>query len=136
MEILDRAEQLHQGRFDLLGYRDLFFGDPIDWQLDPILGRRSPRAHWSRINHLDVEQVGDHKVVWELNRHQYFQTLCRAFVLTGDPTHADLVVRHLEEWMAANPPKTGINWVSSLELAYRSISWIWALSIMAHSSRL
>src|SRR5688500_14125950 len=29
--------------------------------------------------------------------------------------------------MDANPPKLGINWASSLEVAFRSISWLWAL---------
>ena len=29
--------------------------------------------------------------------------------------------------MHANPPLTGINWCSMLELAFRAISWIWAL---------
>src|SRR5712692_10814799 len=52
-----------RGRFDLLGYRGLDFGAPIDWHLDPISGRRSPRVHWSWLDPLDRAQVGDSKVV-------------------------------------------------------------------------
>jgi len=44
------AETVRHKRFDLLGYRGLYFGDPIDWHLDPISGKRSPRVHWSRID--------------------------------------------------------------------------------------
>ena len=36
------AERLHAGEFDLLGYRGLRFGNPIDWHLDPVHNRRSP----------------------------------------------------------------------------------------------
>ena len=42
-----------QNRFDLLGYRTLSFGDPIDWHLDPVWSRRAPRVHWSQLNTLD-----------------------------------------------------------------------------------
>src|SRR5689334_3765994 len=40
--LLDSAEKAVQGRFDLLGFKDLSFGDPIDWRFDPTTGRRSP----------------------------------------------------------------------------------------------
>src|SRR5215475_11718355 len=58
-------------RFDLLGYRMLSFGNPINWHFDPVCGRQSPLLHWSRIDTLDPAMVGDSKVIWELNRHQW-----------------------------------------------------------------
>jgi hypothetical protein len=36
--------------------------------------------------------------------------------------------------MDANPPKLGINWTSSLEVALRAISWLWALHLLADSN--
>src|SRR5207245_315273 len=33
---------------------------------------------------------------------------------------------HLESWMEQNPPKLGMNWASSLEVAFRAISWLWS----------
>ena len=39
--IVKVAEAACQGRFDLLGYEGLSFGDPVDWRLDPVSGRRS-----------------------------------------------------------------------------------------------
>ena len=51
--IVDAADSIVAGRFDLLGYRGLGFGDPIDWHLDPVNGRRAPLVHWSRIDALD-----------------------------------------------------------------------------------
>ena len=40
--IMAAAEEICRGRFDLLGYRGLEFGDPVDWHLDPVSGRRAP----------------------------------------------------------------------------------------------
>ncbi|HXU10846.1 MAG TPA: hypothetical protein VN898_02695, partial [Candidatus Binatia bacterium] len=81
LPLLEAAEAIGRKRFDLLGYRELSFGDPIDWRLDPVSGRRAPFAHWSRIDLLDSETMGDPKVIWELNRHQWLVTLGQAYRL-------------------------------------------------------
>jgi len=132
--LLDRAAALLEGRFDLLGYRDLRFGDPIDWHLDPCSGRRAPRVHWSRIDPLDHGQVGDSKVVWELNRHQWLVDLGQAYAITGDERYAAHAARQLRAWMAANPPGIGINWSSSLEVALRAIAWCWTIALLRRSA--
>jgi hypothetical protein len=134
--LVDMAERALDGRFDLLGHRELSFGNPIDWQLDPISGRRAPLVHWSRIPYLDYETVGDHKVVWELNRHQHLVTLAQAWAVTGDERFSEGLLRQLSDWMDANPPKLGINWASSLEVAFRAISWTWALFLIRRSPAL
>ncbi|HEX9443858.1 MAG TPA: heparinase II/III family protein, partial [Candidatus Binatia bacterium] len=89
------ADQITRGRFDLLGYRDLFFGDPIDWRLDPVADLRSPLVHWSRLNPLDAALVGDSKIVWELNRHQWLLDLGQAYRLTGDRRYAATFASYL-----------------------------------------
>src|SRR2546422_11604866 len=63
------AEAVSQGRFDLLGYRGLFFGDPVDLHLDPISGRRAPAKHWSRLDPVDADRAGGTKLVVGLNPH-------------------------------------------------------------------
>lgn len=125
-KLIDKADRIVAGKFDLLGFKDLSFGDPIDWQFEPVTGKRIPLLHWSKLDYLDVEIAGDKKIIWELNRHQYFQTLGQAYWLTGDEKYARVFIEHLGAWMDANPPKLGINWASSLEIAFRSISWLWA----------
>jgi hypothetical protein len=130
------ADEAAQGRFDLLGYRGLRFGDPIDWHLDPVAGRRAPLVHWSRVRPLDPDCVGDSKVVWELNRHQWMVALAQAYRLTGDEGHASVVTRRLQEWWAANPRGRGVNWTSSLELALRLIAWCWTLVLLRGSRHL
>ncbi len=125
-EIVERADHIIEGQFDILGFRGLSFGEPIDWHLEPTSGKRTPSIHWSKLNYLDAELAGDKKIVWELNRHQYFTTLGQAYWLTADERYAQTFAAHLESWMDQNPPKLGINWASSLEVAFRSISWLWA----------
>ncbi|HEX5965611.1 MAG TPA: alginate lyase family protein [Pyrinomonadaceae bacterium] len=125
--IVEQADRICEGKFDLLGFKNLSFGDPIDWHFEPISGKRIPLEHWSKLDYLDAGVAGDKKVTWELNRHQYFMKLGQAYTLTGDEKFAKTFIDHLESWMAANPPKLGINWASSLEVAFRSISWLWAL---------
>jgi hypothetical protein len=124
--IVEQAERITEGRFDLLGFHRLSFGEPPDWHLEPTTGKRAPLLHWSRLDYLDSELAGDKKIIWELNRQQYFALLGQAYWLTRDEKYAQTFVAHLESWMDQNPPKLGINWASSLEVAFRSISWLWA----------
>lgn len=135
-QLLARADRAAAGRFDLLGHPDLDFGYPVDWLLNPVSGRREPLAHWSTIEEVESGEAGDKKVVWELNRHQHFVTLGRAYRATGDERYADAFVGQLTSWAEANPPKLGPNWVSSLEVAFRAISWLWALELFRDSPRL
>jgi hypothetical protein len=135
-DILRRAEQAAKGRFDLLGLADLSFGDPIDWHLDPTSGKRTPLIHWSDLDYLDPLAGGDQKVLWELNRHGHFITFGQAYWLTGDERFVKALIDQAMSWMDSNPPTLGVNWASSLEVAFRAIAWLWGLHLCAHSPRL
>jgi Heparinase II/III-like protein/Heparinase II/III N-terminus len=125
-----RADAVLRGEYDLLGYRGLDAGSPPDWHTDPVHGRRAPAKYWSTVAYLDPA-YGDHKVIWELNRHQHWLALARAYALTSDRRYYREFVTQLESWLAANPPLRGINWASMLEIAFRSLSWLWALEIFS-----
>jgi hypothetical protein len=134
--VIPRAERILNKRFDLLGHENLFFGDPIDWHLEPNSKKRAPLSHWSRVDYLNPHVAGDKKITWELNRHQHFLTLGRAYLFTGDERYARCFAEQLESWMETNPPKQGINWASSLEVSFRCIAWIWALAFFRNSESL
>jgi hypothetical protein len=125
-----RADKLLGGQYDLLGHRDLAFGNPIDWWLEPLAGLRAPDHHWSMIDFLDPARVGDHKLVWELGRHNALVTLGQAWYCTRDSRYADHCLALLTSWLDANPPKQGVHWTSSLELSFRSIAWLWVLALV------
>jgi hypothetical protein len=128
--ILRQSEKILQHRFDLLGYRDLAYGSPIDWHLDLVHGKRAPRKVFHRVVYLDFQEVGDSKVTWELNRHQHFVTLAKAYRLTGDDRYADEILRQWRHWWAENPYAIGINWTSSLEAGFRSLAWLWTYHLL------
>jgi len=134
--IIERAERALGGRFDLLGLKDLSFGLPIDWHLEPCAGKRAPLDHWSRIAYLDPELAGDKKITWELNRCAHFVAFGQAYWMTGDERFAQAFVEQATAWMDANPTGRGINWASSLELSFRAIAWLWALHLLIDSPAL
>jgi hypothetical protein len=53
LSLIARADRICSGRFDLLGLSNLSFGDPIDWSLEPVSGKRTPLVHWSQIDILN-----------------------------------------------------------------------------------
>jgi uncharacterized heparinase superfamily protein len=134
--VLKAAARSLAGRFDLLGYNDVRFGEPIDWQLEPLSGKRVPLEHWTKIDPLDRAAVGDHKLVWELNRQQWLLHWAQAYAFTRDEKYAERCVETLQRWLRANPTGLGMNWVSSLELAMRLVSWCWTLVLLRHSPAL
>ncbi|MDO8909384.1 MAG: alginate lyase family protein [Pseudohongiella sp.] len=138
-EVIKDAETICSGKYYTLGYGWLAFdkdnASGTNWHLDAVSGTVSPFVHWSRIDALNFAQVGDSKVVWELNRHQWLLQLGMAWQFTGDDKYAVVFTQKLRAWMQENPPGFGINWTSSLEVSYRLISWCWALVMFRNSSR-
>ncbi len=131
--ILKSADAICRGDFPILGYGTLSFGKPTDWHLDPVSNKRAPLVHWSKINHLDTNLVGDHKVVWELSRHQWLLDLGQAYRFTGNERYAKTFAQGVNDWMRSNPPGLGINWSSSLECSMRLIAWSWSLFLFRGS---
>ena len=103
-------------RFPLLGVV-IDTGAVIDWRRDYLHGVSSGTQYFRFVPYLDFAKVGDHKVVWELNRHQYLPVLAEAY--------RDEAFRQIESWLEANPFLRGINWASALEVAFRALSWGW-----------
>ncbi len=135
-EIVNQAERICRHRFDLLGYQNLDYENPIDWHLDAVHGKRAPRKLFHKVQYLDFDEVGDSKVTWELNRHQHLVMLAKAHRLTGNSRYADEILRQWREWQSENPYPFGINWASSLEAAFRSLSWLWTYYLLRGSSGL
>jgi Heparinase II/III-like protein/Heparinase II/III N-terminus len=129
--ILAQAEKILEHRFDLLGYENLDYGPEINWHLDMVHGKQAPHKPWFKVSYLNFEEVGDSKITWELNRHQHLVTLAKAYRLTTDERFARELMAQWKHWQAANPYPMGINWASSLEVAIRSVSWIWVYFLLA-----
>ena len=111
--LTDEAENIVNGRLNLLGLKNVYVGTEIDWHREPVSGKSSPKKHWRQFDEVDPAVTGNKKIVWEINRHQYFFTLGAAFWLTGDERFSAVFARHLDSWMEDNPPEIGVNWLST-----------------------
>lgn len=131
--LVGEADEICEHRFRLLGYENLDFGNShdIDWHLDLVHAKRAPLDPWFKIPFLEFARVGDHKVTWELNRHQHLVTLAKAWLLTRDEKYVRELTAQWHSWINANPYPLGMNWGSTLEVAFRSLSWVWVDHLLA-----
>ena len=124
-ETIATAEGVLANRIPLFS-RICRFDDPIDWHLECASGCRSAPRFYRDIDFLDAVSVGDKKYIWELNRHNYFMSLGKAYWFSGDRRYFEKWKADIRSWIEANPYNVGINWASSLELAIRAVNWIWS----------
>jgi hypothetical protein len=117
--------------FPILGM-EIETGREIQWRHDYLNHRSSGRSYFRLIPYLDFARVGDHKVIWELNRHQHLVLLAQALVLSGNQEYFHEILRQWESWVLDNPYQCGINWASALEVAFRALSWIWVYHLAGH----
>ena len=127
---LAAAARLLQHDIQLLGHA-MRFGPTLDWSRDPVSGRDWGRGFSRDIPYRGPQRLGDIKLPWELNKHQYFFTLGKAAWLTGDARYAREIVAQIDHWITANPCQRGIHWVSALETGTRALSWMLAWPFFA-----
>ncbi len=124
-QTLAKADAICRHEFEFLG-RDVSFGEDIDWFWRPEGDESWPKMHMDDYGHgfwADSQGPGDVKYPWELNRHQYFVTLAKAYLLSGDERYVREIVTQVTDWRVQNPARFGLNWTSAMEIAIRMISW-------------
>jgi hypothetical protein len=132
---IEQADTIAEHRMNLLGYSHVPLGSSIDWHRDPISGCQWSRRYWADYD-LVHSPPADAKIIHELNRHQHLPRLAKAFFLTGQEAYAREALDQIESWIDQNPTWYGINWQSSLEIAIRSISWLWTIFLLLPSESL
>lgn len=129
-EIVRIATDALAHRFCLLGLAPVDLGDPIRWRRDFVHGQETGLDYFRRIPYLDFKLAGDHKIIWELNRHQHLVVLAQASLITGRREFLEEIPRQLDHWIAENPTHRGMNWTSALEVAFRALSWLGVLHLV------
>ena len=124
VEVAQLAAGIRANRIPLFD-RILEPGPAIDWRRDYENGISTGTAYFRRIPYLDRVRAGDHKNIWELNRHQHLILLAQDVLLHDNRESLALIEKHLFDWRAENPYLRGINWTSALEVAFRVFSWLW-----------
>jgi len=111
---------------------------PIDWQLDFKSGYRWSEQTWYRDVRKGHLPGVDIKVPWELARMQHLPQLALAHAVSArDVQHGqDLDVYAAEfrneilDFIATNPPRWGVNWASTMDVAIRIANWLVAHDIL------
>lgn len=129
--ILSRADLIVDGKMPIFSFDPVAFEGEDRWHRDFILDKTSPRDFYGFVKYLDADQVGDSKFVWEPNRFSWALWLGIAHSVTSEEKYADTFCEMTEDWFTQNPYPIGINYCSSLELAFRNYAWIWSLHFFA-----
>jgi hypothetical protein len=136
------AERALDHEFDLLGTGAFIARDPdrrsdsayapIDWRYDPRSGQRFPAGFPSeRWSPAMCPPGADIKLPWELGRAQHLVTLAQAFMLTGDERFRREVRLQCEDFVEGNPVGKGVQWICTMDVALRAVSWALAADALA-----
>ena len=125
--IIERADNVTNGRFKYFSRLDVRHGLPVNWHLNPFTGAEWPKdVHWCDIDYF-VKENGDIKCAWEISRFSWAYDLVRAYAVTNDEKYVRTFWELLESWLADNQPNQGVNWVSGQECGLRIMAWCFAL---------
>lgn len=125
-----RVDAIQHGQYELLG-QTIDLSGLVDWRHDPVRGYDWPRRFYADVTVYDSQSPADVKYVWEVNRHQFLVELAQGWLVSGEEGLARRVRELLMDWIAQNPVYEGVNWTSGLEVAMRSVSWLWSLAALA-----
>jgi hypothetical protein len=114
---------------------------PIDWHIDFKTGHRWRESRWYQDIAWGHRSGVDVKVPAELARMQHLPQLVWAYVLAqrGHPDFAEPTSYVAEfrnqvlDFMATNPPRFGVNWHGTMDVAIRAANWLLARDLfLAH----
>lgn len=115
----------------ILGFSslELDYGYPLDWQLNPLTGKKCNAGDkWYRIPDFD-SQRGDIKTVWEASRFSHFVTLARAYLLTKNEKYYRAFSEQLNDWIKNNSYGFGANFKCGQECALRLVNALLAYTV-------
>ena len=123
---------------------------PIDWQLDFKSGFRWSESTWYKDIKLRQQRGSDIKVPWELSRFQHLPQLALHYgyllksispvkITDGEADTRPLniepedLVREFRnqvlDFIATNPPRFGVNWSCTMEVAIRIVNCLFAYDL-------
>lgn len=118
--------------FNVLGSGDVQMHD-ILWNQD-LKTKHQWKQHEFYLNQrVQTPKGSDIKMPWEMSRCHHLLWLGEAYLITGDDAYAKEVVDEMLHWIEQNPLMYTVNWTCSMEVAIRSVNWLYALLFIAES---
>ncbi|MEM8564423.1 MAG: heparinase II/III family protein [Pseudomonadota bacterium] len=137
-EFFSTSSQVLEGNIQVYD-RLVDLGDQLDWNRDITASTSWPIRFFKNYRSLVRGRRGNHgdfRFTWELSRQQHLLGLAIAYRITGEEKYADCVMKHLTSWIDKSPPFWSLNWISSMEVGLRMVTWAIALGVLAGSPAL
>ncbi len=114
---------------------------PIDWQLDFKSGWRWREDRYALDQPFPVARGADIKVPWELSRLQHLPQLALCVLLAGDERpglraaedYAREVRAQILDFLAANPPRFGVDWACPMDVGIRAANMALAVDLLTEA---
>jgi hypothetical protein len=122
MSFILRTEHMDKSKkiwANIIGYYE-----PIDWQKDIKSGFRWNASRWFKDQRDKYFTGADLKMPWEIARFYHLPQLAIFAYRSGDKR--DSIIREFQnqvvDFIAANPPRMGVNWTSTMEVSVRAVN--------------
>lgn len=130
--IVNIADKAIDGIITCFSSLELDYGNPINWQLNPITGEMcNINSKWYRIPDFDANR-GDIKAIWEASRLTHFYYFARAYMITGDKKYYTAFSEQLKQWLMGNPYPFGANYKCGQECTLRMINALMTYRVFHH----
>lgn len=96
---------------------------------------RWPKAFSYDLDYKQRDELGDARTRWEKDRHFDWTLLAKAYYVTREERYFAELSEKVEEWCRDNAFLHGIAWTSAMEMAIRSVNWMFALAFIQKSGR-
>lgn len=128
-KLIEIADKACEGIITGFSSIELNYGNPIDWQLNPLTGKRcDEKQKWYMIPDFEKER-GDIKIILEASRFSHFISLARAYLLTTDDKYYMAFRNQLQDWLKKNPYSYGANFKCSQECSLRMVNGLLAFTV-------
>ena len=119
---------IHNSQFTIHNYQ------PIDWHIDFKSGYRwNPNRYYKAIRYGHTVVGADIKIPWELSRFQHLTILGEAYFFSKNEKYVKESVNQITDWIENNPPKFGVNWACTMDVAIRACNWLLAWGLFRDS---
>ena len=136
--LLDAADHLLHHKFLLFSTHSIQAEMPIFWNRSYEEGANIDSSYWEPGKKYENSALlsdihHDINFVWELNRHQHFLDLGKAYWYTGDEVYVEEFIDQIDSWIEQNPYPLSVNWVNSYEIALRGLFWLFGYAFFFSS---
>lgn len=131
-DFIDNVDKICANTFSIYSLKDFYLGNNINFHKDYKSNIIADFNVYSKnIKYKDIDNIGDIKYIWQLNRHLFILQLSLAYKSLGVNRYLEKMQGFLQDWFWQNSFLKGINWTDSLEVAIRTVNWALSWQLVA-----